>query len=180
MSDAAKRTLRTVVQTLVGLCVLLPSAASSSGLTATLPWAAGAVAVAGALSRLMSLPGVQALLPSWLGTGTPVNGDRALRALPGPATDAASGNATDAASGNANDTATDPVTDPAAGAASGAASDTAPAATPAAAPPHTGFGFTANTGTGTGPAPGTGHGAGADQGFPANPGYDPAEEGSGA
>jgi hypothetical protein len=85
MSDAAKRTLRTLVQTLVGVCVLLPSAASSSGLTATLPWAAGAVAVAGVLSRLMSLPGVQALLPSWLGTGTAVNGDRALSALPDPA-----------------------------------------------------------------------------------------------
>lgn len=85
MSDAAKRTLRTALQTLVGLCVLLPSAAGSSGLTATLPRAAGAVAVAGALSRLMALPGVQALLPSWLRTGTPVNGDRALRALPDPA-----------------------------------------------------------------------------------------------
>lgn len=91
MSDAATRTLRTVVQTLVGLCVLLPSAASSSGLTATLPWAAGAVAAAGALSRLMSLPGVQALLPSWLRTGAPVNGDHALRALPDPAAAPASG-----------------------------------------------------------------------------------------
>jgi len=91
MSDAAQRTLRTVVQTLAGVCVLLPSAVSSSGLTATLPWAAGAVAVAGALSRLMSLPGVQALLPSWLGTGAAVNGDRALSALPDPAPPGADG-----------------------------------------------------------------------------------------
>jgi hypothetical protein len=84
-SDAAKRTLRTVVQTLVGLCVLLPSAIGSAGLTDTLPWAAGAVAVAGGLSRVMAVPGVQAVLPSWLRTGADVNSDQAPRKLPEPA-----------------------------------------------------------------------------------------------
>ncbi|WP_372461551.1 hypothetical protein [Actinacidiphila acidipaludis] len=124
MSDAAQRTLRTVVQTLVAVCVLLPSAVSSSGLTATLPWAAGAVAVAGALSRVMSLPGVQALLPSWLGTGPAVNGDRALRALPDPAPVDADGNADGNGDGDAP-----------------AASD----GDAAAAAPKAGFGFTAGT-----------------------------------
>jgi hypothetical protein len=85
MSDAAKRTLRTALQSLVGLCVLLPPVLGSADLTGTLPWAAGAVAVAGGLSRLMALPAVQALLPAWLRTEVPVNGDQALRALPDPA-----------------------------------------------------------------------------------------------
>ncbi|WP_374204156.1 hypothetical protein [Streptomyces sp. HPF1205] len=125
MSDAAKRALRTALQTLAGLIVLLPSAAASSGLTATLPWAAGAVAVAGALSRLMALPGVQALLPSWLRTDVPVNGDRALRGLPDPAS-GGTGAGTEAGTGTGTD------------AAQGAA-------------PATGFGFAA----GARPAPGT-------------------------
>lgn len=74
LSDAAKRALRTAVQSLVGLCVLLPPLLDSAGLTATLPWAAGAVAVAGGLSRLMALPAVQAALPPWLRTDVPEDG----------------------------------------------------------------------------------------------------------
>lgn len=85
MSDAAKRSLRTAVQSLLGLCVLLPAVFGSADLAGALPWAAGAVAVAGGLSRAMALPGVQALLPSWLRTDVPVNGDQALRELPDPA-----------------------------------------------------------------------------------------------
>ncbi|MFF4748450.1 hypothetical protein ACWD5R_01035 [Streptomyces sp. NPDC002514] len=68
MSEAAKRTLRTVVQTAVGLCVLLPTAARAAGIPDTLPWAAGALAVAAAVTRAMAVPAVQALLPSWLRT----------------------------------------------------------------------------------------------------------------
>ncbi|MFC4502998.1 MULTISPECIES: hypothetical protein [Streptomyces] len=69
MSEAAKRTLRTVVQTAVGLCVLLPTVVDSVGISRTLPWVAGALAVAAAVTRVMALPGVQALLPAWLRTG---------------------------------------------------------------------------------------------------------------
>ncbi|MGW0361982.1 hypothetical protein [Streptomyces sp. NPDC002990] len=62
MSEAAKRTLRTVVQTALAIAVLLPAAVDASGIPATLPWVAGALAAA-VLTRLMAVPGVQALLP---------------------------------------------------------------------------------------------------------------------
>ncbi|MFG2721584.1 hypothetical protein ACGFW5_25330 [Streptomyces sp. NPDC048416] len=68
MSEAAKRTLRTVVQTAVALAVALPALVDASGLPADLPWIAGALAVAGGLARVMALPRVQALLPGWLST----------------------------------------------------------------------------------------------------------------
>ncbi|WP_037680479.1 hypothetical protein [Streptomyces griseus] len=71
MSEAAKRTLRTVVQTAVGLCVLLPAVVGAVGVPETLPWVAGALAVAAGVTRAMALPAVQAALPSWLRTSTP-------------------------------------------------------------------------------------------------------------
>ncbi|MET7569677.1 hypothetical protein ABZT04_14420 [Streptomyces sp. NPDC005492] len=69
MSEAAKRTLRTVVQTAVGLCVLLPAVVDAVGASRTIPWVAGALAVAAGITRVMALPAVQALLPGWLRTG---------------------------------------------------------------------------------------------------------------
>ncbi|MFW3472840.1 hypothetical protein ACN24M_16155 [Streptomyces microflavus] len=66
MSDAARRTARTVLQTALALAVLLPALVDASGVPATLPRVAGALAVAGAATRVMALPGVQALLPRWL------------------------------------------------------------------------------------------------------------------
>ncbi|MEU2281194.1 hypothetical protein ABZ614_04330 [Streptomyces sp. NPDC013178] len=71
MSVAMKRSLRTVLQTAVGLCVLLPTVVDTVGVPETLPWVAGALATAGAVTRVMALPAVQALLPSWLRTDTP-------------------------------------------------------------------------------------------------------------
>ncbi|GAA0430253.1 hypothetical protein [Streptomyces luteireticuli] len=68
MTDETKRTLRTVLQTAVALAVALPAIVEASGIPATLPWVAGALAVAGGLARVMALPGVQNLLPSWLRT----------------------------------------------------------------------------------------------------------------
>ncbi|MFE7122142.1 hypothetical protein ACFU99_42600 [Streptomyces sp. NPDC057654] len=68
MSEAAKRTLRTVLQTAVGLALALPAIVDAAGLPASLPWVAGALAVAGGLARVMALPAVQALLPGWLRT----------------------------------------------------------------------------------------------------------------
>lgn len=81
MSEAAKRTLRTVVQTAVGLCVLLPTVIDAAGIPNTVPWVAGALAAAAAVTRVMALPGVQALLPAWLRTDTPANGDAKLLSL---------------------------------------------------------------------------------------------------
>ncbi|WP_405856645.1 hypothetical protein OG361_23915 [Streptomyces sp. NBC_00090] len=66
MSDAAKRTARTVLQSAVGIAVVLPAIVDASGVPATLPWVAGALAVAGGLARVMALDLVQNLLPSWL------------------------------------------------------------------------------------------------------------------
>ncbi|MEU1177223.1 hypothetical protein ABZ464_06165 [Streptomyces sp. NPDC005820] len=81
MSEAAKRTLRTVLQTAVGLCVLLPAVVGAAGLPDTLPWVAGALAVAAGVTRVMALPAVQSLLPGWLRTDTPPNDDAALLSL---------------------------------------------------------------------------------------------------
>ncbi|MDQ0794591.1 hypothetical protein [Streptomyces sp. B1I3] len=71
MSDAARRTARTVLQTAVSLALLLPALVDAAGLPAALPRVAGALAVAGALTRVMAVPGVQALLPAWLRTRAP-------------------------------------------------------------------------------------------------------------
>lgn len=68
MKDSTKRTARTVLQTTVGVAVVLPGIVEASGIPASLPWVAGALAVAGGLARVMALPSVQALLPSWLRT----------------------------------------------------------------------------------------------------------------
>lgn len=81
MSEAGKRTLRTVLQTALAIAVLLPAAVDASAIPATLPWVATALAVAGALTRVMALPGVQALLPGWLRTEQPHDADRELRLL---------------------------------------------------------------------------------------------------
>jgi len=68
MKDSTKRTARTVLQTTVGVAVVLPGIVDASGIPASLPWVAGALAVAGGLARVMALASVQALLPSWLRT----------------------------------------------------------------------------------------------------------------
>ncbi|RLU85896.1 hypothetical protein CTZ27_26380 [Streptomyces griseocarneus] len=68
MTDASRRTIRTVVQTAVALAVLLPAIVDAAGIPATLPWVAASLAVAGGLARVMALPGVQALIPAWLRT----------------------------------------------------------------------------------------------------------------
>lgn len=61
MSAANIRTIRTVIQAVVGLAAMLPALLDATGLDA-LPWAAGAVAVSGALARVMAHPAVERLL----------------------------------------------------------------------------------------------------------------------
>lgn len=70
MRDSTKRTVRTILQTTVGVAVALPGIVDASGIPESLPWVAGALAVAGGLARVMALPSVQGLLPAWLSTDT--------------------------------------------------------------------------------------------------------------
>ncbi|MCG0065046.1 hypothetical protein L0F81_17375 [Streptomyces tricolor] len=67
--ESTKVTARTVLQTLVGVAVALPGIVAASGVPESLPWVAGALAVAGGFARVMALPSVQGLLPGWLRTG---------------------------------------------------------------------------------------------------------------
>ncbi|MFF1741149.1 hypothetical protein [Streptomyces mirabilis] len=62
--ESTKRTARTVFRTALGIAAVV----AASGIPAALPWVAGALAVAGGFARVMAVPGVQALLPSWLRT----------------------------------------------------------------------------------------------------------------
>ncbi|MFE7120774.1 hypothetical protein ACFU99_35620 [Streptomyces sp. NPDC057654] len=62
MTPANKRTVRTVLQTVVAIALALPAIVDASGIPASLPWVAGALAVAGGLARVMALPAVEALL----------------------------------------------------------------------------------------------------------------------
>ncbi|MEU5417696.1 hypothetical protein [Streptomyces sp. NPDC020667] len=71
MTDATRRTIRTTVQTAITLAALLPAIVSAAGIPETLPWAAGALALAAGLTRTMAIPGVQALMPTWLRTTHP-------------------------------------------------------------------------------------------------------------
>lgn len=65
MNDPTRRALRTAVQTLVALVSVLPMLAEDPR-TASVPALAIAAAIAGTLSRLMSDPAVERLLPAWL------------------------------------------------------------------------------------------------------------------
>ncbi|MFD3911189.1 hypothetical protein [Streptomyces sp. NPDC058603] len=62
MSPAAKRTVRTIIQGAVAFAVALPAIVDASGIPESLPWVAGALAVAGGLARTMALPQVEAIL----------------------------------------------------------------------------------------------------------------------
>ncbi|MFJ6074639.1 hypothetical protein ACIQFU_28065 [Streptomyces sp. NPDC093065] len=62
MTDANKRTARTVLQGIVGFAVALPAIVDASGVPESLPWVAAGLAAAGGLARVMALPSVEALL----------------------------------------------------------------------------------------------------------------------
>ncbi|MEU1020266.1 hypothetical protein [Streptomyces sp. NPDC005898] len=62
MTDANKRTVRTVIQGIVGFAVALPAIVDASGVPESLPWVAAGLAAAGGLARVMALPSVEALL----------------------------------------------------------------------------------------------------------------------
>ncbi|SOB83127.1 hypothetical protein [Streptomyces sp. 1331.2] len=70
MTDATRRTIRTGLQTLLGLLAALPLLVDTAGIPHALPGVAVALTVAGAITRLMALPVVERLLPAWLRTPT--------------------------------------------------------------------------------------------------------------
>jgi hypothetical protein len=71
VTDSTRRTIRTALQTLLGLLAALPLLVSTSGLPSALPGLGVALAVAAAVTRVMALPVVENLLPAWLRTPTP-------------------------------------------------------------------------------------------------------------
>lgn len=79
MTDAARRTIRTVVQTVLGLAAGLPLIIDAAGIPQTAAGVGVALAVAGGLTRVMALPVVENLLPSWL--RAEANSDDELLAL---------------------------------------------------------------------------------------------------
>lgn len=56
---------RTAFQALVGLCVIIPVIVDELGI-GHLPWVAGAVAVSGAVTKIMTLPGVEQWIARYL------------------------------------------------------------------------------------------------------------------
>ncbi|MFS0695137.1 hypothetical protein [Streptomyces nitrosporeus] len=62
MKQSTKRTVRTALQAAVGVAVALPAIVAASGIPESLPWVAGALAVAAGLARVMALPQVERLL----------------------------------------------------------------------------------------------------------------------
>lgn len=71
MTDAERRTIRTVFQLVVGLAAGLPLLVHTAGLPDTLPGLGTALAVAAAVTRVMALPAVEGWLPSWLRKAEP-------------------------------------------------------------------------------------------------------------
>ncbi|MEV5131449.1 hypothetical protein AB0K87_13265 [Streptomyces sp. NPDC053705] len=68
MTDANRRTVRTVVQTIVGLAAALPILLPTLGVPETAAGYGVALAVAAGITRAMASPTVQRFLPAWLRT----------------------------------------------------------------------------------------------------------------
>lgn len=66
MPDSLRRTLRTILQLVLGLAAGLPVLVHTAGLPSTLPGLGAALAVAAAITRIMAMPSVDNLLPGWL------------------------------------------------------------------------------------------------------------------
>lgn len=66
MNDSTRRTVRTVFQTVVSVAAGMPLLLDAAGLPDTLPGVGVVLAVSAAVTRLMALPLVDSLLPSFL------------------------------------------------------------------------------------------------------------------
>lgn len=63
-----RATVRTIFAAVIGIIPLLPLVAGAAGMSA-IPWVAGVLALAGAVTRVLAVPGVEAWLRkyfSWL------------------------------------------------------------------------------------------------------------------
>lgn len=71
MKDSTKRTIRTVVQTIIAIAAGLPLIVDAAGIPEAAPGIAIALGVAAAVTRVMALPVVNQLLPGWLALEDP-------------------------------------------------------------------------------------------------------------
>ncbi|MER5350572.1 hypothetical protein ABT093_09600 [Kitasatospora sp. NPDC002551] len=78
MKDSTRRTIRTTLQTTLGIAAALPLIVDASGIPEATPGVGVGLAVAAGLTRVMALPAVDRLLPRWLRTA-PDPDDAALR-----------------------------------------------------------------------------------------------------
>lgn len=62
LSKANKQTIRTVIQTVVGIAVALPGLVDATGLDETTPWVAAGLAASATVTRIMAIPQVQKFL----------------------------------------------------------------------------------------------------------------------
>lgn len=66
ISDGGRRTIRTSFQWLVSLAAALPLIVDASGVPETTAGVGAGLAVAAGLTRVMALPAVDKLFPSWM------------------------------------------------------------------------------------------------------------------
>lgn len=81
MKDSTSRTLRTTVQTILGVLAAIPLLVGAGDLPASLPGIGVLLAVSTVITRVMANPAVDRLLPSWLRASA--DPDAELRRLAG-------------------------------------------------------------------------------------------------
>lgn len=75
MKDSTRRTIRTVVQSALSLAAAAPLIVEASGVPETTAGVGAGLAVAAGITRVMALPAVDRLLPSWLRMAPPTAAD---------------------------------------------------------------------------------------------------------
>ncbi|MFE6742355.1 hypothetical protein [Streptomyces tubercidicus] len=77
MSDADSRTVRTIVQTVLGLAAAFPLIVDTAGIPRTAAGVGVTLAVVMTVTRVMQLEQVQKLMPRWLRSAIPDPGNGA-------------------------------------------------------------------------------------------------------
>ncbi|MGV9271337.1 hypothetical protein ACWDRR_42620 [Kitasatospora sp. NPDC003701] len=81
MRDSTRRTIRTTLQTGLGIALALPLIVDASGIPAATPGVGVGLAVAAGITRVMALPAVDRLLPSWLRAAADPDADALRQAV---------------------------------------------------------------------------------------------------